>query len=68
LDVADIIEYNVGILNTNDLSNSFFNLSKTDPTVGFAFDANQVCGHRYPESINEILGKLDVVDEQRVAK
>lgn len=44
-----MIEYNAGILNHTDLGNSFFCLSKTDPTVGFPFDATRVAGHTYPE-------------------
>ena len=48
LDVTEMIDYNVQLLNHNDLSNSFFQLDKTDPTVGFAFDAAMYCGPTYP--------------------
>ncbi|KAF2258760.1 DNA/RNA polymerase, partial [Lojkania enalia] len=50
LDVSDMISHNVALLNFNDLPNSFFYLSKDDPTSGFAFDASQVAGYTYPES------------------
>lgn len=49
MEVSDIIDYNVGLLNTNHLSNSFFCLSKDDPTAGFAFDASTVTGNTFPE-------------------
>ncbi|KAF2689626.1 DNA/RNA polymerase [Lentithecium fluviatile CBS 122367] len=49
MDVTDIVDYNVRLLNQNDLANTFFCLSKTDPTEGFAFDASGVAGHTYPE-------------------
>ena len=58
LDVTDMIDYNVSILNVNDLSNAFFCLAKHDPTVGFPYDASRLTGHLYPETANESLGKL----------
>ena len=48
LDVTEIVDFNVQLLNHNDLSNSFFQLDKADPTVGFAFDAATYCGPTYP--------------------
>lgn len=56
MDVSDMIEYNAGLLNPNDLANSYFCLSKNDPTAGFAYDASQVAGHTYPESSTDISG------------
>lgn len=47
LDVTDIVEYNLGLLNQNNLENSFFNLFKGDPSAGFPFDATQLAGHAY---------------------
>ena len=47
MDVSDIIDYNVALLN-HDLVNSFFCLSKHDPTLGFEFNAAQVAGNTYP--------------------
>lgn len=44
LDVTDIIDYNVGLLNVNTLSNSFFCLSRDDPEKGFALDASAIAG------------------------
>ncbi|KAI9804570.1 MAG: hypothetical protein M1833_006643 [Piccolia ochrophora] len=49
LDVTDMIDYNVGLLNRHDLSNSYFQLSRTDPTRGFEFDASTFCGHMHPQ-------------------
>ncbi|KAF2431999.1 DNA/RNA polymerase [Tothia fuscella] len=46
-DVTDVINYNLKLLNTSDLSNSFFCLSQDDPTVGFAFDASKLAGQAY---------------------
>lgn len=44
LDVTDMVDYNVGILNVNTLSSSFFCLSRDDPEKGFSFDASAVAG------------------------
>lgn len=43
-----MIDYNVEVLNKNDLPNSFFHLDKSDPTVGFSYDASTVSGPTYP--------------------
>lgn len=56
LDVSDIVNYNVELLNRNDLRNSFFCLSREDPTVGFTFDAANVAGHVYSVSPEPRLG------------
>lgn len=61
LDVTDMIDYNVGILNKNDLEHSFFQVSREDPTVGFSFDAGVVAGHTYPKDYEFPAG--EVVDE-----
>jgi DNA polymerase iota len=58
LDVTDIIDYNVSILNYNDLTRAFFCLAKDDPTVGFSYDATRLTGHLYPKTATENLGKL----------
>ncbi|KAL4932244.1 putative DNA polymerase iota [Aspergillus undulatus] len=49
MDVTDMINYNAALLNVHDLENSFFQLDKLDPTVGFEFDATGVYGPTYPE-------------------
>jgi DNA polymerase iota len=49
LDVTDMVDYNVEILNRNDLRHSFFQISQEDPTLGFAFDASVVAGNTYPK-------------------
>ncbi|KAF2708427.1 DNA/RNA polymerase [Pleomassaria siparia CBS 279.74] len=51
MDVSDMIEYNVGLLNHNHLTNSFFCLARNDPTAGFAYDASRVAGHTYPPDL-----------------
>jgi DNA polymerase iota len=57
MDVSDIIDFNVGLLNPNDLSNSFFCLSQNDPTAGFAFDASAISGRTFPEQPDNTTGK-----------
>lgn len=49
MDVSDIVAYNHALLNRNSLQQSFFQLSRDDPTIGFEFDATSVSGHEYPE-------------------
>jgi DNA polymerase iota len=49
MDITDIIDYNMETLNHQDLGHSFMQISKTDPTQGFEYDANTVAGHTYPE-------------------
>ncbi|WEW60801.1 DNA polymerase [Emydomyces testavorans] len=48
LDVTPMVDYNAQCLNRNDLQNSFFQLDKSDPTVGFSFDASAFWGPTYP--------------------
>lgn len=48
LDVTDIIDYNESLLNPSDPCHSFFYLKRSDPTIGFTFDATQICGPTYP--------------------
>ncbi|GAM84366.1 hypothetical protein ANO11243_023600 [Dothideomycetidae sp. 11243] len=47
-DVSDVVDYNQALLNHNDLTRSFFQLSKDDPTLGFSFDATVYSGHTNP--------------------
>lgn len=44
LDITDVVAYNVGLLNRNTLSDSFFCLSRHDPERGFSFDASAIAG------------------------
>ena len=60
LDVTDMIDYNIEILNRNDLEHSFFQISQEDPTLGFPFDASFVAGHTYPKDYSFDAG--DFVD------
>ena len=48
LDVTDMIDYNLEILNYNDLRNTFFHLDRNDPTVGFPYDAVTISGNCFP--------------------
>ncbi|KAH7392546.1 hypothetical protein BKA66DRAFT_412434 [Pyrenochaeta sp. MPI-SDFR-AT-0127] len=59
LDVSDIIDFNISILNFDDLSNSFLCLCKDDPTIGFPFDATIVTGHVYPTTASQTSGMSD---------
>ena len=54
-----MVDYNVDLLNHNDRGHSFFCLSKTDPTIGFGFDASSVCGPAYPDVTRMIYGRDD---------
>jgi DNA polymerase iota len=47
-----MIEHNIGLLNRNDLSNSFFCLDKDDPTVGFEYDGTNVFGPTFPVQLS----------------
>ncbi|KAK4157492.1 hypothetical protein C8A00DRAFT_40203 [Chaetomidium leptoderma] len=44
LDVTDIVAYNVELLNRNTLHQSYFCLSRSDPEVGFEYDATSFSG------------------------
>ncbi|KAH6640714.1 hypothetical protein F5144DRAFT_544868 [Chaetomium tenue] len=44
LDVTDIVSYNVELLNKNSLRQSYFCLSRSDPEVGFEYDATCFAG------------------------
>ncbi|KAL2125915.1 hypothetical protein VTI74DRAFT_2268 [Chaetomium olivicolor] len=47
LDVTDIVSYNVELLNRNALQQSYFCLSRSDPQMGFEFDATSFAGCLY---------------------
>ncbi|KAI8634054.1 hypothetical protein F5Y19DRAFT_470218 [Xylariaceae sp. FL1651] len=44
LDVTDMIAYNQEMLNVHALKASFFQLDRSDPVKGFAFDGTRFCG------------------------
>ncbi|MCJ1320828.1 hypothetical protein MMC15_006169 [Xylographa vitiligo] len=48
LDVTDIVDYNLNILNHKSLPHSFFHLDRSDPTVGFPYDASCFAGNTFP--------------------
>ncbi|KAJ5935324.1 hypothetical protein N7466_004871 [Penicillium verhagenii] len=53
LDVTEMIDYNVNLLNPNDLSTSFFHLDSKDPTIGFAYDATKIMGSTFPATAED---------------
>ncbi|KAL2185063.1 DNA/RNA polymerase [Thermothelomyces heterothallicus CBS 203.75] len=44
LDVTDMVSYNLELLNRNALPRSYFCLSRSDPEVGFEYDATSFAG------------------------
>ena len=50
LDCTDMVDYNIDLLNHNDMCHSFFCLSKINPTIGFEFDASDIFGPTYPSA------------------
>jgi DNA polymerase iota len=48
MDCTDIVDYNLDLLNRNDLEHAFFHLSRDDPMNGFIFDATHIAGHSWP--------------------
>jgi len=55
MDVSDIVDYNQALLNPYDLTRSFFQLKKDDPTIGFEFDASWIASHGYPPDAQSTL-------------
>jgi DNA polymerase iota len=60
LDVTEMIEYNVQLLNLNDLTTSFFYLDRKDPTVGFTYDATRYLGATYPPTEDSSVASPEV--------
>ena len=51
-----MVDYNINILNPNDIQHCFFCLKQDDLTAGFAFDTSAIFGKQYPterRSIND---------------
>ncbi|KFY05194.1 hypothetical protein V491_09182 [Pseudogymnoascus sp. VKM F-3775] len=67
LDVTDIVAYNQSLLNPNDLSNSFLNLSCDDPTIGFSFDASRTAGHEYPD-LGDMTAEITPKDQELLTR
>lgn len=57
LDVTDMITYNLELLNRHSLHESYFCLSRTDPEMGFVFDATSFSGCVHGQDDDE--GSLD---------
>lgn len=47
-----MIDYNLDLLNHNDLMHSFFHLDRNDPTIGFAYDASNHSGPVFPVGLS----------------
>ncbi|KAJ5380379.1 uncharacterized protein N7496_002807 [Penicillium cataractarum] len=64
LDVTEMIDYNVQLLNSNDLTTAFFHLDRKDPTVGFVYDASRFLGATYPpmQDGSVVLPKISSLD------
>ena len=56
LDMSDVVNYNMELLNHNDLLRSFFHLDRSDPTVGFAYNASIFHGHAFPPILSDTSG------------
>jgi DNA polymerase iota len=54
MDVTDMIDFNVELINLNDPCDSYFHLSRDDPTIGFSYDAFHIPGHTYPPTTSEL--------------
>lgn len=60
LDVTEMIDYNVGVLNQNDLAHSYFHLDRKDPTVGFSYDATRFQGSTFPAMEEAFVAPTDL--------
>ncbi|KAF2724073.1 DNA/RNA polymerase [Polychaeton citri CBS 116435] len=61
MDVTDIVDYNVDLLNGNNLHCSFFLISRSDPTEGFSFDATGICGNSFPHDYQDVAPRDELV-------
>lgn len=50
-----MVEYNLELLNHHDLTASYFHLNRSDPTLGFSFDASRLSGHTYPADFTSFI-------------
>ena len=53
LDVTEMVDYNINLLNQSNIKSSFFHLDKSDPTVGFTYDATGFHGFTNPPQEQE---------------
>jgi DNA polymerase iota len=54
LDVSDMVQYNIELLNHNNLSASFFYMDQNDLTLGFPYDASELVGFTYPVRLDPV--------------
>lgn len=47
--MTDLVDYNQALLNPNDMTHSFFQLKRDDPTIGFSYNATGIAGHSFPD-------------------
>ncbi|KAK3955489.1 hypothetical protein QBC32DRAFT_333278 [Pseudoneurospora amorphoporcata] len=62
MDVSDVVEYNLDLLNWNDLEHSWFCLDKENPERGFAFDASGWAGRVYGHGHHDYFGGVEETD------
>lgn len=58
-----MVDYNMEMLNKYDLEHSFFQLSREDPTQGFAFNATTVAGNTHPKKDIPQIDENGLMDE-----
>jgi len=63
MDVTDMVQYNIETINRHNLEQSFFHLSRDDPTYGFIFDASSIAGPSYPKDHKDAFNADGTVDE-----
>lgn len=68
MDVTPLIDYNIPLLNQHDLEHSFFQLDKSDPLIGFMYDASVFSGPTYPPGVNStaISGDLSELNRRLI--
>jgi DNA polymerase iota len=54
-DATDIVDFNLALLNRHDLAHSFFCLSRSEPEIGFTFDARAVAGPVWGSALREAI-------------
>lgn len=59
-----MIDYNMELLNQNNLQHSFFCVNKDDPTKGFDYDASTIFGPAFPQNPGPSKETATVADEQ----
>ncbi|KAJ5221614.1 uncharacterized protein N7469_010501 [Penicillium citrinum] len=61
LDVTEMVDYNMDLLNRSNMESSFFHLDKSDPTIGFTYDATGFHGFTIPPQTGESSGPANEI-------